>query len=386
MDLHEYCDFCVSGRNPYPFINALRESHVICTQQRCIRDAFYGRVLRRDLRELERIAQDCRMELTIRERRSLLQKLQRFRFRFGLPAGLILGAALILRQSNVVETIEIQGNTDVDARVILAVLEEEGVRRGTWIPEIDLLHCENRLRTSVPEIAWAGLRRTGNRIVVQIAEERDHVPMLQERVPSNILAQYDAQITGMTVHAGTSMHLAGDGVAKGDLLVSGVRTDDHGHTTFLHSNAVITGIYTREAELTQYLRREDTIPTGRIFQKRTLRIFGLMLPLTPGTHDFASFRTSHAETPVCFLQFTLPCAILCDTFTETVTQETILSADDAKQRLNADIVRFEKNLLRDVTILDREVSYQTEDDSITAHLRYKVEGEIGTQSEIYMIP
>ena len=386
MELQEFCDICVSGRDPYRFVNALRESAVICTEQRCIRDAFYGKVLRRDLSELERIAQCYRMEVTVREPHSVRRKLRRFRLRFGLVTGLLLGAALILWQSNIVETIEIQGNTTVDERVILAILQEEGVQRGTWIREIDMLHCENRLRTTVPEIAWAGMRHTGNRLVVQIAEVRENVAMLHERISSNIVAQYDARITDVSVHAGTLMHKTGDGVAKGELLVSGVRTDDHGHTTFLHANAEITGIYTREAELTQYFHQTKTSPSGKLFQKRTLRVFGLMIPLTPGTHSFSDFRQTHSETPVCFLQFRFPCSILCDTYEEIVSEEILLSEEEAKLALHEDIVRFEKNLLRDVIVLDRKIDYRKTEDSITARLYYQVEGEIGRQSEIFLIP
>lgn len=386
MELQEYCEICVSGRNPYLFIQALRDSPIICTEQRCSGERFYGRILRRDIHNLERLARGCHMELELHEKHTPMRKLRLYRLRFGLLIGLILGALLILWQSNIVETIEVQGASTVDERVILSLLEEEGVRRGTWIREIDMLHCENRLRTAVPDIAWAGIRHTGNRLVVQIAEVRPTIPMLHERLPSNILSQYDAQITGVNVHAGTLLHILGDGVAKGELLVSGVRTDAHGHTTFLHSNAEILGIYSREAELTQYFTQTETHTTGRIFQKRTLRVFGAMLPLSPGKHDFTSWRVTHSDTPVWFLGFRLPCSMLCDTYAETVTEELTQTEDDARLALHADIVRFEKNLLRDVTILDRDVRYDVTEDAITAHLTYRLEGEIGTQSEILMIP
>lgn len=386
MDLHEYCDFQVTGRNPYLFVNALRQSPVICTEQRCTGEVFCGRILRRDLHALECLACDCHMELTIRERRTAGQKLRRYRLRLGLLAGILLGALLILWQSNIVETIEVQGAVNVDTSVILSILEEEGVQRGTWIREIDILHCENRIRTSIPEVAWAGIRRTGNRLVVQIAEERPHIPMLRERVPSNIVSRYDAQITGVKVHAGTLMHILGDGVRKGELIVSGVRTDEHGLTTFLHCNAEITGIFTREAELTQYFSQTETVPTGRIFQKRRLRIFGALIPLTAGHPDFIEYRSFHSATPVYFLKFRLPCEILCDTFEETAISEIRHDKADARLALHGDIVRFEKNLLHDVTILDRAITYTVTEDSLTAHLVYRVEGEIGQQSEIFMMP
>ena len=99
-----------------------------------------------------------------------------------------------------------------------------------------------------------------------------------------------------------------------------------------------------------------------------------------------SFQVTHADTPVCFLQFRLPCSVLCDTYAETNTEEIVQTEDEARLALHADIVRFEKNLLQDVTILDREITYRTTENSLTANLRYTVEGEIGEQSEIFLIP
>ena len=386
MKLHEYCDIRVSGHNPYRFINALRSSPIVCEEQRCIGDVFYGRILRRDVKVLEQLAHSCQMEAAVQERRVPFRRLRHLRLRFGLVLGLLLGASLILWRSNVVETIEIQGADTVDARVILSILEEEGVERGTWIREIDILHCENQLRTAIPEVAWAGIRRTGNRMVVQIAEERPNVPMLHERVPCNIIARYDAQITGVSVHAGQLCHILGDGVTKGELLVSGVRTDEHGHTTFLYANAEIRGIYTREAELSRYFKQLETLPTGRMFQRRKLRIFHAYLPMSAGKCSFAEYHVTHSDTPLYFLGFRLPCSVLCDTFEETVTQERMYTEDEVRLALNADIVRFEKNLLSDVTILDRNLVYDTAPEGITAHLTYRVEGEIGEPSEIFLMP
>ncbi|MBQ4466018.1 MAG: sporulation protein YqfD [Oscillospiraceae bacterium] len=383
MILQEYCDIRVTGRNPYPFVNALRESPVACGEQRCAGDVFSGRICRRDLEEVRRLAAQCGMAVDVQEVHSLGGKLRKFRLRYGLLAGFLLGAMLIFYQSNVVETVEIQGAASVDVQKIEAVLAEEGVRRGTWIGDIDLYRCEQRIFTSFREVAWVGMRHTGNRLVVEIAEVKPKTDYLYERMPSNIVSGYDAQITGICVRSGRLCHGKGDGVAKGELLVSGVWTNDEGRSFYTHANADITGIFTRKAELSEYLDQTETRPTGRTFLRKRLRIFGVRLPLTAGKADYPESRTHTTETPLCFLGFTLPCSIEQELTEELETTESTRSADDARLQLNADIVRFEKNLLRDVTILDREIRYRTDEDAVTAELTYRLEGEIGMQSEIF---
>lgn len=383
MFLQDYCDIRVFGRNPYPFVNALRESPIACGEQCCAGEVFSGRIHRRDLEAVRTLAARFRMEVDVKEVHSLGGKLRKFRLRYGLLAGLLLGAMLIFYQSNVVETVEIQGAATVDVQKIEAVLAEEGVSRGTWIGNIDLYRCEQRIFTSFREVAWVGLRHTGNRLVVEIAEVKPKTDYLYERMPSNIVSRYDAQITGICMRSGNLRHRLGDGVAKGELLVSGVRTDDSGKSAFVHSNADITGIFTRQAELSEYLDQTETRPTGRTFLRKRLRIFGCRLPLTAGKADFPESRTHTTETPLCFLGFILPCSIEQELTEELETTESTRSADDARLQLNADIVRFEKNLLHDVTILDREIRYRTDAEAVTAELTYRLEGEIGMQSEIF---
>ncbi len=346
---------------------------------------FCGRILRRDLKTVQELATVYHMEIQVQPLPSVSGKLRRFRLRFGLIAGLLLGAGLIFYQSNVVETIEIQGANVVDKQTILSILSEEGVQRGTWIREIDMYHCENRLRTSIQEIAWAGIRHTGNRLVVQIAEERQNLPMLHERQPCNIISRYDAQITGVNVRSGQLCHIIGDGVVRGEMLVSGVRTDTYGRSTFLHANAEITGIFKREAELTEYFTETRTVPTGRIFQRRRLRLFGLEIPLTAGKCRFEEVHVTQSATPIYCLGFRLPCEILCETSEEVQLQETVRTEEEARLALHTSIVRYEKFLLSDAEILDRKITYKTDGTSVTADICYRLEGEIGETTDIFLL-
>ncbi len=384
MNFREYCDIEASGGNPYPFINAIRQSSIACGSQHCRGSVFCCRIAQSDLAEFREIADRCRMQLQIRRKRSVLGTLRRYRARLGLAAGILLGTALLFYQSNVVETIELQGNTTVADSVILSILDAEGIHRGVWIPDIDMLHCERRLRAAVPDLAWVGIRHTGNRLVVEVTEVKHAPELLHERTPCNIIAAENAQITGVRVYCGHLERLIGDGVAKGDLLVSGMYTDERGQMSYHHAIASVTGIYEREAELAEPFTVTETVPTGNVVRQKWLRIFGLKLPLTFRQPDFAESTEAETETPFSFLGMTLPCGILQRTVTETVTTETARTEEEVRLALHAAVVRYEKNLLSDVTILDRTLDYIPGEDGITCRLHYRVEGEIGAVSDFYI--
>ncbi|MDE5565152.1 MAG: sporulation protein YqfD, partial [Oscillospiraceae bacterium] len=286
MQLKDYCSVTAEGRNMYVFINAVRQSSIICMEQHCMHNAFCCRVRRTDLDELQHLADTYGMTLKIEKKKSMQRTLRHYQLRFGLTAGILLGACIIFWQSNVVETIEIQGNSSVSSVTILNVLENEGVSRGTWIAGIDMTHCERTVRSVIPDIAWCGIRHTGNRLVVEVTEMTPPPDMLQERTPCNIVSRYDAQITDVQVYSGHLQRMIGDGVAAGDLLVSGVHEGVTGQTTFNHSLASITGIYTQEIELTEYLQNSETIPTGQSTTQRWLHLFGLNIPLGFSRPDY----------------------------------------------------------------------------------------------------
>lgn len=384
MKFREYCDISAKGRNPYPFINAIRQSSIACGEQHCQGEVFYCKILRSDVNAFRELAADYRMEVEVQQNRSIMSKLLKYKLRFGLVAGLLIGAGLIIYQSNVVETIEIQGNNAVYESVILSVLEREGIEKGVWIADIDMVHCERAVRACIPEIAWCGIRHTGNRLVVQVTEITPQTPALLERAPCNIIALYDAQITEVTVYNGHLQRLIGDGVAKGDMIVSGVFADKYGMTTFHHAIAEITGIYTREVELTEYFEVSETIPTGNEVRQRWFRIFGLKIPLTIARPHFSEFTESERETPFYLSTHKLPCGIVQKVTTEQQTTTTFRSEEETELVLNAAIVRYEKNILSEVTILDRSLEYIRTEDGITCRIRYQVEGEIGIESDIFV--
>lgn len=384
MQLKDYCSITVEGKNLYVFINAVRQSAIICIEQHCTHNVFCCQVRRTDLNAFQHLADTHGMTLEIEKKKSIQGIFRRYHLRFGLTAGMLIGACVIFWQSNVVETIEVQGNSGVSTDAILNVLEKEGVSYGTWIAEIDMTHCEHTVRSMIPDIAWCGIRHTGNRLVVEVTEITQPPDMLQERTPCNIVSQYDAQITDVEVYSGHLQRMIGDGVAAGDLLVSGIHEGVNGQTTFRHALASITGIYTQEIELTEYFQNSETAPTGRSTTQQWLRLFGLKIPLGFNKITYAEYKIAETTTDFSFLTFRLPCGIVRRTVTETQTTTVNHTPEETELALNAAIMRYEKNLLSDVTILDRQLTFSETADGITCHLCYTVEGEIGKTTEFFI--
>ncbi len=386
MQIREYCEIQAEGRNPYPFINAVRNSPAACGNQYCRKNAFCFRILKQDLPLIEELAVQHHMTLTVQTIPSLSGKIKKYRFRFGIPLGILLGAVLIFYYSNTVAVIEIQGAETVKESVILSLLEEEGVSQGAWMTDIDRNRCETLLRIQIPEVAWAGIRNTGNRLVVQITEETPPPSMTEERTPCNIISRYNAQITDVRIYSGQLVRLIGDGVSAGDVIVSGIiQEEDNPNIRFRHALGSITGIYTQQAELTEYFTSEQTSVTGRQITQKWFQLFNLKIPLTLRKPDFAEASVKEFYTPFCFLEHRLPAGIFRRVTSEKQTAVTERTEEQALLDLNADIVRYEKNFLSEnIEILDCQKEYVTDGQGITCRLTYTLKGEIGMTSEFFI--
>lgn len=384
MKFREFCHIRADGKTPYPFINAIRQSNITCGNQYCKGEVFFCKILKSDLPEMKKLAKSYHMHLTIQEQNSFFSRLKKYKFRFGIPLGIIISIFILFYYSNIITKIDIQGNTVVSENVILSLLEEENIKLGSWIANIDMRHCEYMLRIKIPEIAWAGIRHTGNRLVVEIAEETPHVDMLHENTPCHIISQYDAQITNVEVYSGQLQCLIGDGIAKGDIIVSGMIEDDVGNINFRHAFAKITGIYTEQTELTEYFTTSQTIQTGNKTCQRWFRLFNLEIPLQLYKPDYQEFQTKENYIAFQFLGHELPCGIFRRTTEELQTSITERSEQEVQLALHSDIVRYEKNFLQDVNILKQNLEFQVNQDNITCYITYTVEGEIGITSEFFI--
>lgn len=382
--IRERLQISAKGGKLYPFINAIRQSDIICTDQHCKGEILHCRIYRKDLQKLCELAEHFGVSLQYKPVSSLFGKIRRYRLRIGLPLGGLLLFGILFLYSNTVTAIEIKGNERVSASIIESVLKREGLTLGTWITGIDYEDCERKLRLYVPDLAWAAIHHEGSRIVVEVHEATPKTEMLHERIPCNIVSMYDAQITDVCVYNGHLMRLIGDGVKKGELLVSGVMENEKGGVFYHHAIASIKGMYQKEAELSEYHSISRTAETGKSAVRRYFRLFHLEIPLNFGMHRFSEYSESVTDVPFCFLGKTLPFGMVHRTYRETSTETIVRTEEETRLALNSAIVRYEKNFLQDVEIIDRSIGYFEHGDGISCRITYTLEGEIGCTSDIYV--
>ncbi len=378
--------FEAQGDNLYRFINEIRESGIVCTSQRCRNGIFYGQIYGHCLETVQELADKSGIDFKITEKKGFVFKAFGYRFRFGIIIGIFIVLAFVFYLSNTVVTIEVCGNTEVTKQQVISALENIGIYKGRFIPDIDFHSCEQKLRLSIPQISWTGIRHTGSRIVVDITEAVNSPQMVNDDIPCNIVAAHDAQVSYAEVYSGRLARKVGDGVKKGDIIISGTVDDGFGHILKKHAMGKVIGIYRENITFTQPFEEQGQLYADEIKSRRYFDFFGFRVPLFFSDVKDKTYDYSENTVSFKFLGFELPLGIVHCSYHPFSPQSVTYTAEEAEIKLQQQTALHEKNFYdtKNIEILERNIDKKIFDDKIEYNISYTLEGEIGIDSEIYV--
>lgn len=374
------------GDNLYKFINGIREAHIVCTSQKCNDGVFTAQIYGSDVSAVSELAESLNIEFKILQKKGIRFKLFRHRFRFGIIIGTFIVLGFIFFMSNRVVTIEINGNVSVSKQQVISALEAIGIYEGRFIPDIDFHSSEQKLRLSIPEISWTSIRHTGSRIVVDITESVPSPQMINDDIPCNIVSLKDAQITYAEVYAGTLARKKGDGVKKGDIIISGTVDDGNGHFLKKHAMGKILGIYNEEVMFTQVFEEQGQVYSENSESRKYFDFFGFRIPMFIRNVKCETYDYNENTTSFKFLGFEIPLGIVHCNYHPFSTQTVTYTEEEAEKKLEQQTALYEKNFYdsKNIKVIERKIEKQVYKDRMEYKVSYTLEGEIGADWEIYV--
>jgi similar to stage IV sporulation protein len=378
--------FTIVTDSPEEFINLLRKSAVSARSMSVSDGLLTGECYGFDRAALMQIAASNHAEFIETSRRGFIFKALLYKGRYGIFAGLLASFIMVFFLSNIAMKINITGNETMSDAEVAAVLEETGIYIGAYLPHVNLIAAERTIIANVAGVAWAGIKRNGPIVSVEISEMSGKPEITPTNMPCNVVATKNAQIVKINhVQLGMLKPMLGETVKTGDVLVSGVVEGKLHNTYYVHALADITGRYTERITFNQsYTDREQKYSNP--FTRRTLFIFGLEIPLTPGFSSIENAEIREAKNYFELFSLKMPIGIINTEIRPYKTIETTLTPELAKDRLNAKIARYEENFLLDegVTIINREVVFSENKDSQSVTVEYVLESNICQTQYIYV--
>ena len=173
-----------------------------------------------DFKKLPKIFKKQGVRLHILSRSGLPFFTEKYKRRFGVFAGILIFIIMLNFLSSFVWVIDVQGNKTVDAKEIITLCYEIGIKEGIKTKELDAKNKAQELLLKSDKLSWASFNVTGCILTVDLTEikEKDDSDLLA----TNLISDSDGIIKHIDVTVGNCVVKVGDTVKKGDVLVSGI--------------------------------------------------------------------------------------------------------------------------------------------------------------------
>mgnify|MGYP003294124171 CR=1 FL=1 len=196
-----------------------------------------------------------------------LQVLRRWRIFAG--AVVLLGLLTVYLPTRI-WFVQVEGNGEIPARLILERAEECGVCFGASRRELRSEQVKNHLLWAIPELRWAGVNTSGCTAVITVAVRQEENPP-EPVMPGDIVAGTDAVVTEVYPLTGTVLTAPGQAVQAGQVLISG--TTDLGLTIRRdRAGGEVYGLTRRSLETALPETCVNRKENGRVVRKYSLRI------------------------------------------------------------------------------------------------------------------
>ena len=230
---------------------------------------------------LRRIARKNGGRLKTVKKHGLIFILLKVKNRWGIFVGAVLGISFLCFISGFIWNIEVTGNEKLKRKEILSFASQNGLFEGAYWKSTDRDRIENLFMASYEDIAWVHINRSGTSAIIEIDESVKKPKTQKKGVYTNLKAKKDGVIVKTNVQNGWQKAKKGDAVTKGDLLISGVYTNEKGMTLFAHAKGEYIAEVKEKINVT--VNRNQSKKKYLSERKdKSLLFFGLEIPLYLG--------------------------------------------------------------------------------------------------------
>ena len=302
----------LTGEVAPELLNDLALADIPFSRVRAEGEARYLLQVRGDrLGELLEMAERRRIEAQVVSRRGFGHFFRRFRGHAGLLLAPVLLLAVLLRLSDYIWEIDVVGNRTLSRTEILAALEELDVGIGHNSMHIDNELVRSRMQEKLGKLSYLTVRVSGSKATVIVRERREPPELVEEDVPSDVIAERTGLVERMSVLAGKGEVKPGDAALEGEVLITGGLTDLQKESREVHAMGDVWARVWYQAEAVLPLDHVEKAETGRSKVRWAVKICNFRLNLYfHGGISYEAYDKIQGETRLALLGSYLPISLV----------------------------------------------------------------------------
>ena len=361
--------FRAQGRSPERLLNLTAQRGVLLWNVRPSPQGLEGEMAARDYRRIRPLARKAAVRTTVLKKSGFPFLAAAYCGRAGLAVGAVLGAALLVFLSQFLWTIDVVGQEHVSEARLRTLLAESGVKTGALCRGVDAGQVKRDILLKVEDISWLSVNIVGCHANVEI-KEKTRKPENDGDTPCNLKAKEDGVITKITVGEGVTEVKKGSGVAKGDLLVSGVSAAREGTVRYLHAEGEIMADVISEKEF-KLPKEDDYISlTENKAERRQLGFLIFRFPCTLSFRFFASAARTEEADWLTADKTALPLGFVTETLHELKTERVTRDEANARAVFNRAALLEELFAKGEGRRVSKELTVAENDGAFTGRVRW----------------
>lgn len=301
-------------------------------------------------------------------------------FIVGIAAFLVI----LLYLSNIVWIIDIKGDKKIPREHIYNTLKSSGLNEGILKNKINLREVESSVLKQINEISLINIKFIGTRAKVEIVERTMPPNIIPLDKPTNIVAVKNGVISKVLSYKGQTMVQAGDYVKKGQILISGIITDNANlPSKIVHAMGVVTAKTWYEANQEISCDFKFEIRTGRLKKKVYYNIMGKKVSIKNDNIDFQYYDKIEEKNPLIIAGYEMPIEIITENYYEKEYQAIKLSPEEAiEMAIKKAEESLNKLLPEDPQIIEKKLEKHIVDNTARVRLLIILAENIGVLEEI----
>ncbi len=284
------------------------------------------------------------------KKRGVIIPFLKLKNRWGLFIGGLLFIIIINFLSGFIWNIDIKGNNEISDNEILLVLNKNNFSIGSRWNDIDKGSIESMLMASIEKCSWVSINKKGCTADVEINESIAK-PKIKKTGYANVKATKDGIIVDAIVYNGWKVAEKGDGVTKGDLLISGIYEGESTKTTlFAHAQGKYMAQVKENINLTINRHQKEKV-YNKNKKYKSICFFGITIPLYIG-----SFQKNNADITEEYRYLnlngkTLPIGILTTNVKEYAVIERTLNDKELTKLAQIDKEKYIESIFKNCEVL-----------------------------------
>ena len=336
--LFGYYEFTIEGKFPERFLNLASRNGINLWNMNGGKNKLKATAKISDKENIIHFAQKSGTTHTIEKEHGLPYLCKTYKYRLGLLAGLVLGAVMCAYLSGFIWNIQINAPKGINEYEIRKELRELGFYEGIYYKTEDVSRYERLLKLNDDRISWISINIFGTNAVVeispkQVSDKKDEKEDSQENAVSNLKSNADGTITRIEVQNGTASVKVGDGVRKGQLLVSGIMEYTNGNNVFADSEGKVYAKTATTITLTVPKTYNKITLNKNTVEKQEIEFFGIRLPACVNGSPSGDFYKTTEHYRATLLNNDIPIKLHTENWQGYECTKTTMNSKEAEQLL-----------------------------------------------------